>query len=88
MVLTPQQVLSVAAPFLSGGCDPVAALGLTRKPFHHLHLPTRSPVNDHVATPALTLTNTDNVAPGTLLTFGGAGLEGQDTSVRPRSLYS
>ena len=30
MVLTPQQVLSVAAPFISGGCDPVAALGLTR----------------------------------------------------------
>jgi len=31
MVLSPQQVLSVAAPFISGGCDPVAALGLTRK---------------------------------------------------------
>lgn len=30
MVLTPQQVLSVAVPFISGGCDPVAALGLTR----------------------------------------------------------
>ncbi|WVQ99587.1 hypothetical protein IAU59_006723 [Kwoniella sp. CBS 9459] len=32
MVLTPQQVLSVAAPFISGGCDPVAALGLTPTP--------------------------------------------------------
>ena len=31
MVLSPQQVLSVAAPFISGGCDPVASLGLTRK---------------------------------------------------------
>ena len=36
MVLTPQQVLSVAAPFVSGGCDPVEALGLTRRlsPLH------------------------------------------------------
>ncbi|OCF38414.1 hypothetical protein I317_07810 [Kwoniella heveanensis CBS 569] len=32
MVLTPQQVLSVAAPIISGGCDPVAALGLTPTP--------------------------------------------------------
>ncbi|KAK6909974.1 hypothetical protein I203_104000 [Kwoniella mangroviensis CBS 8507] len=59
MVLTPQQVLSVAAPFVSGGCDPVAALGLT-------------------PTPALTVTNTDVPQPGTLLTFGGAGLDGKD----------
>jgi hypothetical protein len=29
----------------------------------------------------LTLTNTEPVVPRTLLTFGGAGLEGQDTSV-------
>ena len=35
------------------------------------------------ATPALTLTNTGPIDPGTLLTFGGAGLEGQDTSVSP-----
>ncbi|WVW84033.1 hypothetical protein I302_106061 [Kwoniella bestiolae CBS 10118] len=59
MVLTPQQVLSVAAPFVSGGCDPVAALGLT-------------------PTPALTITNTEPAQPGTLLTFGGAGLDGKD----------
>ncbi|WVF71281.1 hypothetical protein IAT40_006084 [Kwoniella sp. CBS 6097] len=32
MILTPQQVLSVAAPFISGGCDPEAALGLTPTP--------------------------------------------------------
>ncbi|WVQ80817.1 hypothetical protein IAT38_002924 [Cryptococcus sp. DSM 104549] len=61
MVLSPQQVLSVAAPFVSGGCDPVAALGLT-------------------PTPALTVTNTDTPTSGTLLTFGGAGLEGADQS--------
>ncbi|WWC62098.1 uncharacterized protein I303_104688 [Kwoniella dejecticola CBS 10117] len=59
MVLTPQQILSVAAPFVAGGCDPVAALGLT-------------------PTPALTITNTDPAQPGTLLTFGGAGLNGKD----------
>ncbi|TYJ54115.1 hypothetical protein B9479_005211 [Cryptococcus floricola] len=32
MALSPQQVLSIAAPFVSGGCDPVAALGLTPTP--------------------------------------------------------
>ncbi|KAK4686881.1 hypothetical protein P7C73_g3243, partial [Tremellales sp. Uapishka_1] len=32
MVLTPQQVLSVAAPFISGDCDPATALGLTPTP--------------------------------------------------------
>lgn len=29
-VLSPEQVLSAASLFISGGCDPVAALGLTR----------------------------------------------------------
>jgi hypothetical protein len=38
-VLTPQQVLSVAAPFISGGCDPVQALGLTRE-----YIQIRAPV--------------------------------------------
>jgi hypothetical protein len=33
------------------------------------------------ATPALTVTNTSPLVPGTLVTFGGAGLEGQDTAV-------
>lgn len=41
----------------------------------------------YVATPALVLTNTDALSPGTLLTFGGAGLEGQDTSVCPLRLF-
>ena len=31
--------------------------------------------------PALTITNQGAAAPGTLLTFGGAGLDGQDQSV-------
>jgi len=35
------------------------------------------------ATPALTLTNAGPIDPGTLLTFGGAGLDGQDTPVSP-----
>ncbi|ORX35802.1 ferritin-like domain-domain-containing protein [Kockovaella imperatae] len=61
MVLSPQQVLSVAAPFISGGCDPMAALGLQ-------------------PTPALSLTNAEAIGTGTSLTFGGAGLEGQDQS--------
>lgn len=36
-----------------------------------------------IATPALTLTDTDPVGPGTVLTFGGAGLDGKDTNVWP-----
>ncbi|GFZ43846.1 hypothetical protein JCM24511_01566 [Saitozyma sp. JCM 24511] len=61
MVLSPQQVLSIAGPFVSGGCDPATALGLT-------------------PTPALSVTNNGTVVPGTLLSFGGAGLTNVDTS--------
>lgn len=76
MVLTPEQVLSVAAPFISGGCGPAAALGLIRRSLAHRIRPA-----ERSATPALSLTNTDPVGPGTLLTFGGSGLEGKDPAV-------
>ena len=82
MVLSPQQVLSVAAPFISGGCDPATALGLTREYRLMTAAVWRSwPERLIAATPALTVTNTDAVLPGTLVTFGGAGLDGQDTAV-------
>lgn len=83
MVLSPEQVLSLAAPFISGGCDPAAALGLTRG-LLLTRLPSYPPgeLTAVIATPALTVTNTEPVAPGDLLTFGGVGVAGKDTAVR------
>ena len=76
MVLTPQQVLSVAAPFVSSGCDPAVALGLQRE-----ETPPGLGYSPTPATPALVVTNQGPVRPGTLVTFGGAGMDGKNISV-------